>query len=76
MAEIIDFAERRAAKLRKEDTHLARIFKNLEAGQDMQGVSTEQLLRWADRLNRAKDSDTIEEICRDVEAIIGQKTIA
>lgn len=69
-AEVIDFYEARAAKLRKEDSPVARIFRELDSGPKLAGITTAQLLKWADRLNNAKDSETMADVCRDIEAIL------
>jgi hypothetical protein len=71
-ATIISFAEARAARLRKQDTPLARIFRNLEGGPNLDKLPTEMLLQWADRINNAKDSDTMADVCADVERMIEQ----
>jgi hypothetical protein len=69
-AQIISFAEARAARLRKEDSTLARIFRNLEAGPNLDKLPTEMLLKWADRINNATGTDTMADVCADVERMI------
>jgi hypothetical protein len=69
-AQIIDFAEAKAAMLRKADTPLGRMFRELEGGSKMENISTEQLIQWATRLNTAKDSDTMAKICKDIEEML------
>lgn len=71
---VINFAEAgariKAAKLRTEDTPVGRCFRNLETGPNMEHVSTEQLIHWAHRIANASDSDTMEQICNDIEQIL------
>ena len=69
-AEVIDFFEARAAKLRKENSPLGRIFQELDKGPKLAGVTTKQMLQWADRLHNAKDNETMADVCADIEAIL------
>lgn len=65
-AQVISFAEAKAAKLRKGDSHLARVFQNLERGQGMERISDELLIRWAVMLSTGGNK-TIHEVVAEVE---------
>lgn len=73
-AVIYSFAEERAKRLREADTPLGRMFRELDSGHRMAGISTEQLIEWAVRLNGAKDSDTMAAVCLDIENMLEGRT--
>jgi hypothetical protein len=68
-AQVISFVDSRAAKLRKDQTNLGRIFRELERGPDMKDIDTETLIHWAMQLNNP-GSQTVQAIVADIEARI------
>jgi hypothetical protein len=70
---VINFFEAKAARLRKAESKLGGIFRQLENSSDMTGISDELLVQWAERLNRASASDTIHDVVRDIERVLQEQ---